>query len=177
MVFFDELGFAANYTVDAEPEYPGDGDWGLPEFHVLGAGLGGPVAIMRPMDAAPWLLSATFGHPGAIYATPAPDILCVMEQFTFVTLIDVRTPSAQTRLDVSAVRVSAALDEQLLLLAGWSAVTAWAPEGIRWVSNDVLDDIHIRRTDNGRIVCTGMRAGVVGEAEVTLDAATGRVIR
>jgi hypothetical protein len=161
--------------VEEDPEYPGNGDWGMPTFEV-GAG-GAPVAVIRPADGDPWLLSTKFDSVGTLYATPNPDLVCVMDRLREPAMVDVVDPAKQFSLDIAPVRAAAAIDEQLLLFADWQTVTAWGVDGIRWVSEPIFEyDLHIGRTDNGRIVCTGANYAATARWEVTLDAATGRVI-
>ena len=173
MVFFDELGFRANYEVDDEPEYPGDGIWDIPEFTIRGTA---PVAIVRPHARDPWLLATKFDSIGGLYATPDPDLLCVLDRGRLPILVDVRDPTRRIALDLAPIRVASALDEKLLLFAESQRVTAWAADGIRWVSEPVVaDDLKFKRTDNGRIVCVGVDNYEF--VEVVLDASTGRPIR
>jgi hypothetical protein len=102
MVFWDDLGFATNYAVDAQLEFPGDGAWDYPERRILRPGsdlIGGPQALIRPRNAEPWLLVTGFTGLGAIYATADPDVLCVFEQFSRATFVNVRDPDVQTTPD------------------------------------------------------------------------------
>jgi hypothetical protein len=146
----------------------------MPEFAVRD---GAPVAVIRPHDGSPWVLSTKFDSVGALYATPDPDLICVLDRSQPPVMIDVREPSTHFSLPIEPVRVASAIDEQLLLFADWQTVTAWGSDGIRWTSEPIFEyDLHIRRTDNGRIVCTGSNFAATERWEVTLDASTGGVI-
>jgi hypothetical protein len=137
------------------------------------------VALIRPVDGAPWLLNTKFDSIGTLYATPNPDLVCVMDRLRAPVMVDVYDPTKKLQLpvDLAPVHTAAAIDEQLLLFADWQTVTAWGVDGIRWVSEPIVEyDLHIRRTDNGRIVCTGANFAATERWEVTLDAATGHVI-
>jgi hypothetical protein len=139
----------------------------------------GPVAIIRPVALDPFVLSAAFIELGTLYATPDPHKICVFGRFDRVVLVDTTNPDNQEVLPLFPVGVASALDEQLLLIHDEASVTALGVDGIVWTSRDVVaDDLHIRRTDNGRIVCRGwdVRDGVEGTVEVTLDARTGEII-
>jgi hypothetical protein len=180
VVFWDDLGFATNYTVDADPEYPGDGEWGLPVVEIGPARAlptPSPVAVIRPTDGESWVLSTAFAGLGGVYGTPRADVLCLVEQFHRVVLINVTRPVEQTEIDAHPVRIAASVDEGLLLVAGWAAITAVGPEGIRWRSADlVLDDLHITRSDGGRIYYRGESFDGSGELRGSVDAHTGEVI-
>jgi len=128
--------------------------WGLPEFAVRGGGA--PVAVIRPNGVEAWVLATKFDSIGAIYATPDPDLVCVMDRLRSPILVDVRDPAKQASLPIAPVRVAAALDEQFLLFADWQKVTAWGVGGIRWVSEPIY--------------------GATERYEVTLDAATGSLV-
>jgi hypothetical protein len=138
-----------------------------------------PIAIIRPLALEPFVLSAAFIELGSLYATPDPHRICVLGRFDRVVLVDTTNPDSQEILSFSPVGVASALDEQLLLIHDEASVTALGVDGILWTSGKVVaDDLHIRRTDNGRIVCRGwdIRDGVEGAVEVTLDARTGEII-
>jgi hypothetical protein len=138
-----------------------------------------PIAIVRPQDAEPFVLAAAFVEVGGLYATADPRRICVFERYAEAVLVDTVHPDDQRILTLHPVGVFAALDEQLLLVHGETSVTAVGIDGIKWESDDLFaDDLHIRRTDNGRIVCRGWNYNVSSTApvEVTLDARTGKVI-
>jgi hypothetical protein len=180
MVFWDDLGFATDYRVEPEPEYPGDGEWRYRDVFV---GLHddlrsvGPQALIEPLSGEPWLLRAGFSGLGALYGHPNPSIICLFERYARVTLINTQDPGQQALIDEQPVSVASAVDEQLLLIGGWAHVTAYDSEGPKWTSAPLFDDdLHIRRTDNGRIVCRGHRPESLAPVEVTLDARTGEVM-
>lgn len=181
-MIWDDLGFRTEYAVDPEPDYPGDGVWTSRQVSIAGTNsvlARGAVALVTPDDSNPWLLDAEIPQVGGLYGTPHPSALLYFDRFTRAVIIDVRDPDAQTELEFRPVSVAMARDEQLLLIGGADRVLAWGVNGIAWVSEAVMDaDLHIRRTDNGRIVCRGTRLGdsIPSTAEVTLDASTGRIL-
>ena len=178
--FFDDLGFETTYTLDRTLEYPPDGEWGLPEVVVKGRRLHAdpaPRAIVRPRESAPFLLSDTFVSGVEFYGSPDPRMLCAFSQFGTAVLLDTEEPHASIDLPVYATAVAAATDENLLLFAEFTRVIAVGPLGVVWTSEEVFtDDLHIRRSDNGRIVCRGYRYYEDKTSEITLDAATGHLI-
>jgi hypothetical protein len=136
-----------------------------------------PVAIVRPKDGEPFVLAAAFVEFGALYASAHPLRLCLFERFDKAVLFDVTDPDDQVDLVSQPVGVAAALDEQLLLINDERSVTAIGVDGIQWTSPDLFtDDLHIRRTDNARIVCRGWNYWEKSQSEVTLDARTGEII-
>jgi hypothetical protein len=179
MVYWDDLGFATNYSVDAELEFPSDGVWAFPERRIATPGselIGGPQALIRPVDADPWLLVTAFQGLGALYATGDPDVICVFEQFDRLVFVNVNDPGAQVLADVHPVRVAASVDEGLLLVCDLTGITAIAPDGIHWRSDRlVADDLHITRSDGARIYYRGVGTGGT-EVRGSLDARTGDVI-
>lgn len=180
MVFWDDLGFATNYTVDPGPEYPGNGSWDYPEHRIFKPGsdlVGGPQALIRPEHADPWLLVTGFTTLGALYATADPDVICVFEQFDRVVFVNVRDPATQALIDdVYPVRIAAAIDEGLLLVCDWNGITAIGVDGVRWRAPDLIYDLHVTRADGDRIYFRGTVPGESVEARGSLDAPTGDII-
>ncbi len=181
-MLFDDLGFAADYSVDTELEYPGDGNWGFPEFRVRanGSSFGGPRAIIRPTGGEAWVLVSDLSDIGAIYATPNPRMLCLVDRFSTAITIDVDDPADQTVLDVARpMSVAGAPDVELLFIGDDARVTAFGLHGLQWQSEALFDDdLRIRRTDNERVLCRGWNytLSTTAPIEVTLDAHTGEVI-
>ena len=181
-MLFDDLGFAAEYAVETDLEFPADGDWGFPEIRIRdnGAVFGGPLAIIRPTDGQPWVLLSDLHGIGMIYGTPNPRLVCLVDRFRSIVAIDIDNPNDQTRLDVFyPVSIASAPDLGLLFVGDNEQVTAFGVRGMGWRSGPVFDDdLRIRRTDNERIVCRGWNYSVSTTApvEVTLDARTGEVI-
>jgi len=177
MVYWDDLGFETAYTVDPEPEYPGDGDWRMPALGVSDEGPGAPIAVIRPTDREPWLLSVRVSTVGEIYGAPDPHQICLARRFEPPVVLDVRDPARQVSVDIDAIHVAAAVDEGLILFADWNSVTAWDGRDIRWRSGQLVEyDLHFRRTGHGRIVCVGTDYESVRRFEVTLDAVTGSTL-
>jgi hypothetical protein len=177
MVYWDSLGFETAYTVDPEPEYPGDGDWHMPTFSVTGEEPGAPIAVIRPTDLEPWALSVRVQTVGEIYGAPDPHQICLVRRFEPPVAFDVRDPARQVSVDIGAIHVAAAVEEGLILFADWDSVTAWDGRDIRWRSGSLVEyDLHFRRTGHGRIVCIGTNYESTKRYEVTLDAATGETV-
>ena len=180
MVFWDDLGFPTNYTVDAELKFPGDGRWDFPERRIVRPGsdlIGGPQALITPRDTPPWRLVTGFMGLGALYATAHAHVLCVFEQFSHVTFVDVRDPAVQmTPDDLYPVRIAGAVEQGVLLVLDWAGITAIGADGVRWRQSDLAYDIHVTRSDGDRIYYRGGNLGVGPEIRGSLDAQTGEVI-
>jgi hypothetical protein len=180
MVFWDDLGFATSYAVDAEPEYPADGRWTYSETRILNPGsdlIGGPQALIHPAHAEPWLLVTAFTGLGALYATADPDVLCVFEQFDRLVFVTVEDPAIQVVIDdVYPVRIAGSVDQGLLLVSDWSGLTAIGVDGVRWRAPNLAYDIHVMRSDGERIYFRGSDPGGSSETRGSLDARTGEVI-
>jgi hypothetical protein len=181
MVFWDDLGLATNYTVDAEVEYPGDGVWGIEQVRIAGmsgALAAGPQALIRPALREPWLLVAGFPELGSLYASADPGALCMVSRFDRAVLINTEEPSVQTLIHDNPVSVASSLDHGLLLIADFWTISAFDSTGLRWQSKQLVeDDLHIRRTDGDWIVCRGAGVDPAHPVEVTVDARTGDVIQ
>ena len=181
MVFWDDLGFATNYAVDADPEFPGDGQWDYPQQRIVAPGselVGGPQALISPRDASPWLLVTGFTGLGALYATADPDVLCVFEQFSRLTFVDARDPRIQTTQDdMYPVRIAAATGVGLFLVLDWDGITAIGNDGVRWRRTGLVYDIHVTRSDGDRIYYRGGNVHVAGDIRGSLDARTGEIIQ
>jgi hypothetical protein len=141
----------------------------------------GPVAVIKPAGGQPFALSTAFREFGGLNATPDPNVICIFRRFQGISLVDVRRPEGVTHHFLNGVLgVAAALDENLLLIHDEGEVRAFAADGPRWTSERLMDDeLRIRRTDNRRIVCRGwkyLQPSGIEEIEVTLDAATGKLI-
>jgi hypothetical protein len=177
---FQTLGFAAEYSVEEDPEYPSDGAWDFREVRVGATGatlIGGPQALIRPSTGEPWYLVTSFAHFGELFASPDPHRICVFEQFERAVLVDTRRPERQTPLDVYPVRIASSVEHGLLLICSWIDITALASDGIRWRTKRlVLDDLHIERVRGDQIECRGAALGSATPARMTIDARTGEVI-
>lgn len=176
-MFYDGLGFPADYTVDADIEYPGDGNWGMPVVEVSGGPTlptPSPVAIIRPVGAEPWVLAAGFSGVGALYGAPDPAQVCVVDRYDRVVFVNVRTRDQQDQGVRHPVHVAAAVDYGLLLIAEADAITAIGADGIRWRAAGLVGaDLHITRSDGERVYFRGVGFGYIGQLRGSLDTRTG----
>jgi hypothetical protein len=138
----------------------------------------GPVAIIRPADGEPWVLSVAFAGLGQLCASPDPDAFCVFERHGRVAFVNTRT-HRQTDLGIAnPVHVAAALDHELLLIAELDSITAIGADGIRWTSPVLVGvDLHITRSDGDRIYFRCFDVNGIDQVRGSLDAATGEVIQ
>jgi hypothetical protein len=175
LVLWDDLGFATNYAVEIDPEYPGDGEWSEPRFGDADLPIIGRIS---PDQEPTWLLSASTDDVVGLYGTPGPNVLCLFERFDQAVLINVRDPSSQFDTGVLApLSVHAVVESGLLLVATEFDLTALGRDGIVWRSARLFtDDLRVRRTDNDRIVCRGWNYWESAPTEITLDALTGEQI-
>ena len=135
----------------------------------------GPIAIIRPAAAPPFVLSAGLTGVRALYGTPDPDVICFVEQFGRVVFLTVTDGSMRIVDDLQPVRIASAVDHGLLLVAGWQDITAIAADGsIRWqATNLVRDDLHITRSDGDRIYYRGRDFTPPGDLPGSIDTETG----
>jgi hypothetical protein len=179
MAFWDDLGFDTNYTVDADPEYPGDGEWRMPVVELSGGAslpTPGPVAVLHPAVGEPWVLSVGFSGLCQLFGSPDPDTICVVERFARFAMINVHTREQREQVGVSPVHVAAAPEFGLLLVAGHTSITAIGLDGIRWTAGGLVDeDIHITRSDGDRVYFRGLTfdGESVREVRGSIDARTG----
>jgi hypothetical protein len=180
MVFWDDLGFDTNYTVDVDIEYPGDGQWGMPVVELISGPTlptPAPVATIRSAHGREWVLSAGFTGIGDIFGSPDPDSFCVVERYGRVIWMNAETLDQRDQGRFDPVHVAAAADYGLLLLAGPNSIAAIGTDGVRWTaSNLVAEDLHITRSDGRWVYYRGLGFNSVDEIRGSLDVRTGTII-
>ncbi len=134
------------------------------------------VIRVEPEDAPAWVGSFEAGGLGGVsgvYASPDPHRLVVASNGT-VLLVDVRDPRAgAAATDRHVQQVEAVADAGLLLLVGYSEMTAIGASGLAWRTGRLgLDGLRVLHTSVDAIACEIDHPGEVGT--LTLDPATGQ---
>ena len=170
---FERFTFATAYSVEVDPEYPGDGAWLQPTFAFDRDGIvvpdlhspwGAPRTVrVVPDDATEWVGMFPAGGLGTVhgvYATPSPRALCVVVE-GLAYLVQADAPQEGANVVLGSVRqVAAAPKWDLLLFADYSGLVALGPHGIAWRARDVsVDGVWVSDTDGDAIVCSGFAVG------------------
>ncbi|NUT94178.1 MAG: hypothetical protein HOY78_19375 [Saccharothrix sp.] len=174
------------YAVEADPEFPADGDWRCPVFEFgHDGGLGGftsrwGATVVRVTASTEWVgLFPADGRGGvdAVFATPDPGRLCVVADGTaYVVRVDAPGEGAVVAQDL--VHQVVPVEDRLVLLVSEFDVVALGPTGIGWRSAQLASDgLRVVRADPGAIHCAGYFY-YLGEDlhEVVVDPATGLLL-
>ena len=180
--------FSAAYDVIIDPEFPGDGDWRCP---VIGFGRdgrpqedfdsrwGAPTVVeVIPIDGERWVAQFAAGGLGGVsdvYATPAPDRLCVVaDGLAYLVDVDAADGAAQVVHD-QVWQIEAVTEPSLLLLVRFIDIVAIGAEGVAWRTPRLaVDDLRVVNTSGGIIECSLDNLG--GSSTISIDAATGRQV-
>jgi hypothetical protein len=129
------------------------------------------VLRITPVDGTPW--DVAIGTPGWA-RTPNPDAIAVLsDNDAFV--LDVAERHVLLR-EPGIVRITEDERHDIVLLIGWTYITAIGRDGIVWSTERLaLDDLKVVATLDDRIVCTGS-IGELLPVEITVDPVTGAKI-
>jgi hypothetical protein len=184
---FDTLGFAPAYTCQVDPELPGAGQWGWPDygFHRDGVAAepfrsrwGTPLVVrIATAGTRQWVGSFEAGGMGTltgVFACPNPtEALVVCDGQAY--LVDVTAPTRTTVLDLEPVTQARRVrDLDLLVLAGFVFMAALGPTGLAWHSERLcLDDLRVLDATADGIHCCGDFVG--STEEFTVDPHSGQL--
>jgi hypothetical protein len=179
---FQDLGFAASYEVEVDPEFPPSGDWGAPEFR-FGHRSGKTLAIrIHPLHAAPWVASFALETRGrlinGLYGCPNPEQLLVVTG-TDSYLIQVTEPGSVDDVPVWPVLVVRRLPAtDLVVIGSFTNLAAIDEFGLRWVTDRLfLDDLELVNGPPGKIHVKGSVSSIPSDPELlVIDADRGTVI-
>jgi hypothetical protein len=145
---FDTLGFSPAYSCQVDPEFPGSGDWGDPQYRFQSDGpasepfhswLGAPlIARFSPAGAGRWVGFFEAGSDrddaGGVFACPTPTQALVVSGGQ-AYLVDVTAPSRSIVLGLTSVtQVSRVEGAELIVLATALSLGALGPSGLVWES-------------------------------------------
>ena len=180
---FHAGAFEPAFTVEVDPEFPGDGDWNCRVVGFDRAGVamdefdsrwGTPFIIrVEPEEGDPWVAMFAAGGLGSVrcaFATPSPTALVVVAD-GLAYLVDIDLSSARTVQD-QVHQVVATSDPPLLLLVRFIDIVAIGSDGVAWATPRLcVDDLQVVRADRMGIECSCDNLG--GTATITLDPRTG----
>ncbi len=178
---FEPLHFQPAFSVAVDPEFPGRGEWDCPVFSFAPDGemaeafrspWGTPFIIeVTPHGGGKWVGAFPNGS-GRVYATPAPDLACVVGDDAW--LVDVRNPDAGAKHLLSwPTQTRAFKTLPLLLIADQVSIVAVGAGGVAWRSPRLCsDDLRIDGASEREVRCHGSLYGKNGPFAV--DAKTGR---
>src|SRR5208282_1022017 len=175
--------FPMNYAVYFDQELPPSG--GAVVSFKAGSqqggskGLDGPLLGIEPRGEARWLACFASGHRGsgfvdAVYATPDPDVLCVVSHgigYWINTL-------TRKKDDVRAIPIrQVQATGELLMFVDFTRVACYGSQGLLWISDTLVSDrLVIARAEpaSGLIECRGWDAARGEHVAVSVDLKTGK---
>lgn len=180
---FESFDFRAGYTVEFDPEFPGDGVWREPVFSFDSEGsatgsLEGRGFVIRVAieSGQSWVGTFAGGLGGVtgVFACPSPKHLCLVVDGQ-AYLVQADTP-AEAAVLADMVWQVIPVGSELLLVVSPIDMVAISSAGILWRSERLtLDDLHVVEATPQVIMCTGF--SLRGEPEnLTLDASTGTLV-
>jgi len=189
-VDLDDQGFNPSYTVEANPEFPGNGVWSDPVFHlhrdqVCGGSedfrsTWGEPLVVRVTDAngAKWIAMVESGGMHSfrgLLAGPGDHSL-VIANGGAAYVIDTRNPHNDRSIStMPVVNVSAIRELGYLLLSGYTDLTAVDEDGVVWRTDRiVLDDLSVVEATASSITVSGSTIEG-GSCQLTIDPQTGLV--
>ena len=179
------MAFATSYTVEVDPEFPGNGEWGCPVVGYDRDGAvtsdfdsrwGTPFVVKIRSDAGEeWVAMLAAGGLGGergAFPTPAPHLLAVVAD-GLAYLLDTRSPGLPAQIVHNQVhQVVPTNDPPLLLLVRMIDIVALGPMGVAWKTPRLcVDDLQVQEVGAAGIVCSCDNLG--GTPTITLDPATG----
>jgi hypothetical protein len=179
----ETFGFHPTYSVELDPEFPGDGDWKRPVYGFDRSGTivdpfrspwGTPLLVaVEPGGGSPWVGMFQAGGLGGVtaaYSCPRHTDLCVVAEGQ-AYIVGVTNPAAGAMAAQNTVMQVEALATLLLLVRPWDIV-AIGIDGVAWHTlRLVVDDLRIERADDRSIVCSGDTLG--GTPTIEVDPRTG----
>jgi hypothetical protein len=187
-VIFDQLGFDPSFDVEIDPEFPGDGDWGMPLYGFAKDGQvvedfrsvwGSPIVIAVTVSGgANWVgmfTAAGLSRFEGVFACPGALDLCVVAGGD-AFVVDVSDPASGARRVQNTVwQVARVTDAELMLLVRPWNIVAVGPNGVAWSTPRLaVDDLHVESADSGSIVCSCDNLG--GSPKIELDPTTGEQV-
>ena len=185
MSSLETFGFLPNFSVEVDPEFPGDGDWRCPVvgfdrdgsiMSEFDSPWGTPLIVrVEPSSGPGWIgmfAAGGLGSQRGVFATPAPDLLAVVVD-GLAYLVDSSSPGehAQTVHD-QVHQVVPSEVPPLLLLVRFSDLVAVGRTGVAWRTPRLcVDDLEVWHAGPGGIVCSC--DNLRGTPTITLDPTTG----
>jgi hypothetical protein len=185
MASFEVGPFEPAFSIEFDPEFPGDGEWDWPVigFDRNGRAMaefdsrwGTPVVLsIIPASGEAWIAMFAAGGLGGVRgaaAMPSPEQLAVAVD-GLVYLVDVESPGQPALAVYDAIRQLAFCpNPPMLLLVGFTDMVAWGPEGVAWATSRLcVDDLQVEGVSATAIVCSCDNLG--GTPTITLDPRSG----
>ena len=181
----EESAFCSAFTIEVDPEFPGDGDWDCPVvgFDRTGAVMadfdsrwGTPFVVrVRPDEGQDWVAMLEAGGLGPMrgaFSTPSQHLLAVIVD-GLGYLLDALSPDRPAQIILDQIQqVVPMTDPPLLLLVRFCDIAALGPAGIAWKTPRLcVDGLEVKEAKAGGIVCS---CDNIGETPtIILDPASG----
>lgn len=138
--------------------------------------------LVRPRAGESFLVAAALGFkdpsmPTGVFGAPAADEICILAG-GYAYIANVLKPQAVTLLEMKpVVQVLERLDEELLVLIGFTSVLAWGPHGRAWETRRLSwEGLRVTEVEAG--VLRGFGWDLMKDAEVAFEVelATGQTL-
>jgi hypothetical protein len=177
-----DLSFPHSYSLIQLHELPGDGRNGpiyFPGLTTRGGG-DGPLFRFTCSNGKQWSGCFAFGNHkfSGVFATPNPDRVCVVSKGEGYW-VDVNEPEKSSTMNVFPIRdVRVVIEARILLIANFSVLYAFGPDGRLWAEEVCGDDLKIQEIEGNIVRGVGYdpRNGNQTRAEFAVELATGRVL-
>ncbi len=185
---FDSLGFVSEYSVEPEPEFPGNGEWQCPVFGFDRDGgfmepfesrFGSPVTVAydatQPGRWVGFFAAGGLGGITGLFACPLPTESCVLNDgLAYVVRVD--NPREGVSLVSNQVtQVVRVPTLPLVLLVSFCDMVALGSSGIAWRSQRLaLDDLRVESVSEAAISCN--RYVISGSSTIQLNPLTGEIM-
>ena len=157
--------FPTNYSITADASLPSSGGAVTKFKHGraenAGIGMDGPLLRIEPRNQAPWLAVFARGYPSGdvvdgIFATPNPDVVCVVSEGAGYWVDTIKHSSADVRaFPIRQIEMAA----DFLIFADFTKLVAYSSGGLAWTSQRIVSDrLRITRVSADLIECIGWDA-------------------
>ena len=186
---FEPFRFQPAYAAEVDPEFPGDGDWGVPVFgfdrdgrviEAMESRWGAPLVVrVTPESAHGWVGTFASGGAGAggvtgAFACPSTTDLCaVVDGQAYVVGVD--RPAHGAVVPHPQVEQVVPVEGVDILLLVFIDIVALGPTGIAWRTPRLcLEGLRVRHADRDGIICScDNSAAGWGRGEIVLDPTSG----
>lgn len=174
--------FKQNYTLEINPELPGDGEWHRPKFYFPQGLKPKPtddlLTIRVDASNTSWIGHLKGRKPYTnVYATPNPNTLLLLVNDK-ASYVNTRDPQDVQSFGMTIKDITPLPEKGLILLNDYNFVIALDADGIKWETDALVqEDLCIVGIENETIVCRGCVNEATNEFDtIYVDIHTGKVL-